>query len=399
MHVDTRFDATTVHLRNSATTLILERGVRAFSLNALAKVAFVSVGAVYERWGSASEAIEDVLRERALPALDDACTRINDSADDAFRMLLTDDAGSRALRLAVESLFAARDDPRLRPVAEATVDRLARALRLGPTPVADDSVAYAVVVCFGLGLLRTGDCAVPVMPPTLRALLDVIGGTRDAPVTSTAVRAPNRGLLTPPLGSVTADDETGDELRASARRLLESEDERAATARSIAAESGVTTGALYRRFPSRSALLVDVLMSELQGHRYAWMASLVEALQTTDPLSSAAHVMTEALMTAVADTPTNRMLLEITVTARTDNLVRRKLVEQIEAVAQSRIAVFEHLADAGLIQPTLDGEALAWLLQAAPIGGRLMCAAGVLPEAPALEVGIRCVTERALIAD
>lgn len=396
--MDTRFDATTAHLRDAATTLILERGVRAFSLNALAKAAYVSVGAVYERWGSASEALADVLGERSTAAFDDMCLRVN-AGGGAVTLLLSDDAGDLALRLAVESLFAARDDPSRRPEAEATIDRLTGILRLGQTPVADNSAAYAVVVCIGLGLLRVGGCTVPAMAPTLGALLIAGSGGRDTSVANTAVLTPNRDLLTPPLGAVTADDETSDGLRASARRLLESDDERAATARSIAAESGVTTGALYRRYSSRSDLLVDVLMSELQGHRYAWMTTLIAALQSADPLSSAAHVMTEALMTAVADTPTNRMLLEITVTARTDEHVRRKLVGQVDTVAQSRVAVFEHLADAGLIQPHLDCTALAWLLQAAPIGGRLMCAAGVLPEAITLESGIRRVTERALAVD
>lgn len=393
--MDSRFDVTTEHLRDAATEMLLERGIRAFSLNALAKAAFVSIGSVYERWTYASAAVDDVLRTRALPALHALFEQIP-AGDDPFVALLEDARGVRAVRLAVEALFAARDDPNARPHAQTVVNQLKELLARGARPVDEACRPYAVVVCVGLGLLRTGECAVPEMASTLGTLLEG-AGNGSAPVRARARVLEGRPDLHPPLGEVSMDDDTGRALRASTRRLLESTDERATTARTIASETGVTTGALYRRFPSRSDLLVDVLMGELQGHRYAWTTALLSALQSDDPITAGAHVLAEALTNAVADSPTNRMLLEITVSARSDDTVRRKLVSQIEAVAQSRVSVFEHLAQAGLIDPGLDSSALAWLLQAAPIGGRLMCAAGVLPDIDHLELGIRRVTERALL--
>lgn len=391
-----RFDATTEHLRDAAYQLLTDRGARALSLEALAKSAYLSIGSVYERWRSPQQVIEDVARTRALPMLDLVASR-SVGGEDPFTLLLEDEPGNHALRCVVEVLFAARDHVELRTQAQEALHRLEAALTGDErSPLDPDVAPYATVVIIGLGLLRTGGCRVTPMTGTL-ADLTARPSPGGVPATSGAPFTPPPLAITiPPLGVVAEADQIGGELRESARLLLAGPDRRNATVRAIASDAGVTTGALYRRFRSASDLLVDILMAELQSDRYAWMTDLLQALESPDPLDASAQVMSHALSMAVADSPTNTMLLEVTVAARTDAAVRGRIVEQIEAVTDARVALFAHLADSGVTRPDLDPAALAWLLQAAPIGGRLIGATGLLPDEAALTRGIRHLAERSL---
>lgn len=386
-----RYDVTTDHLRDATCTLLLERGARAFSLDALAKAAFVSVGAVYERWGSSAEAVADVVRTRVVPELEGIANR-RAAGEDPFALLLEDEHGERALRLAVETLFAARDEPSLQPDAQHVIEAVSDVIGGSNSAVDTALLPYVTVIVIGFGLLDIGGCRMPPMAGILDELLTADQSRSAAARIDRIVDTPASVPIVPPLGDVKTVDSTGDALRTSTRALLESTDSRGASARSIASHAGVTTGAIYRRFESTSTLLTDVLMSELQAHRYAWMADLIDALGSTDPLGNASVVMAQALSRAIVDSPTNRMLLEITVKARTDEAVRAKLVGQVESVAASRIPVFEHLARAGVIRADLDAGAFAWLLQAAPVGGRLMGAIGLQPETSSLQAGIGHIT-------
>ena len=387
-----RFDATTEHLRDAARALLLERGARAFTLEALAKSAFVSIGAVYERWGSRPDALADLADTRILPALAEFAHQAH-AGREPIHLLLDDEAAGDALRVAVELFFAARDDTTMLPLAEQSL-RSIEWVVAGDTH--DDLTRYTAMMLIGFGLLQTGGCDLPPLADDLAALLaDRPDAAQQSGVQERRLPIPP-DLPYPPTGQTTAADPTGEALRESTRRLLAHPEPRSATARSIATGAGVTTGAIYRRFDSTSDLLVDVLMSELQGHRYAWMDDLADALHRDDPIRQGAGVMARALSAAIADSATNRMLLEITVTARTDSAVRAKVVTQIEAVAQSRVVVFEHLQRAGLVRTDIRPQTLAWLLQAPPIGGRLLGSIGLAPSTSAIQTAIEQVTARAL---
>jgi|DEB0MinimDraft_3_1074331.scaffolds.fasta_scaffold21821_2 AcrR family transcriptional regulator len=68
--------------------------------------------------------------------------------------------------------------------------------------------------------------------------------------------------------------------------------------RRVSAQAGVTTGAIYRRYEGKGALLADVLLVALAPDRYEWTWELVAALASDDPYRAAADVMTAQLLAA-----------------------------------------------------------------------------------------------------
>ena len=124
-----RFGATTEHLRDTACRLLVHHGVRAFTQEALAEAACVSIGTIYQRWSSKSETLEDVAASRLMRSLEgmhgelaslpqeDRCTHVFDSPE-----------GRHLLVFAAETLLAARHQDELHKPATDVVNSLSRLL-------------------------------------------------------------------------------------------------------------------------------------------------------------------------------------------------------------------------------------------------------------------------------
>lgn len=412
----TRFDATTEHLRDAGCSLLLERGARACTLEALSRAGYVSIGSVYERWGSRRELLADLFDVRLLPALEDLERRTSLGIEPCG-LLLGEDAANQTLRLVVEAMFAAREEAGLRPHAQAALISLERVLGRSTQEATDSDVGYSAMTLIGFGLLRTGGCRLPNLAPQLSVLLGTRPAARSRP-SSTAVRTPNTdNLASPPSDAtwvgteasrmyvdgvevagleVAELDATGVALQDATRRILQRAGQRWPTARAIASEAGVSTGAIYRRFTSISELLVNVLADELASDRKTWIPQVDAALRSSEPITASAAILARLLDEAIADGPGNRMLLEITVAARTNAVVRAQLVDRIESMARSRMHLFDQLAQAGLIGVDIQPNALAWLLQAPPVGGRLLASIDLAPPADTLRCAIEQIIARAV---
>jgi AcrR family transcriptional regulator len=83
-----------------------------------------------------------------------------------------------------------------------------------------------------------------------------------------------------------------------AQSLLAEQGAESLSTRRVSAQAGVTTGAIYRRYDGKGALLADVLLVALAPDRYEWTWELVAALASDDPYRAAADVMTAQLLAA-----------------------------------------------------------------------------------------------------
>lgn len=393
-----RRDVTTEHLRNIATELLLVNGAHAFSLNGVAQDAYVSIGAVYERWENKTWALADLLDTVVSPALAAMFNGIRGSSfDEAQRALFTSESAVRAQQLLVEMLFAARDDETLREsvsdVVGFTLDELRRPL--GDGELAESLAMWQLSTLLGNALLLTGqadvcDFSAEVAQGLARATRYQHGGVL-RPI-AVDVHGSTPTVLDP-----AKLDATGERIRDATRSVLsESHD---ASTREVAAQAGVTTGALYRRFGSKSELINDVLIGELQSDRYAWADEIITTWQTASDSDALADVVSRQFNSSLANTAQVNMLLQITAQARSDDSVRKMVVGQIENVVRSRERMFAAIAASGVMERFTTPLGQAWLFQATPVGARLLRANDCGPTPEHITLAIRAIAAAFLAHD
>lgn len=381
-----RYAATTEHLRDAACDLLVRRGTRAFTQDALAESAYVAIGTVYQRWSSKAETVADIVGTRLLPGL----TRLRDgiefaSPSDCCVYLFDRDEGRRLLVLAAEVLLAARDHGELGDLAGETV--LALAATVGSTDGAPQW--WATSTAIGWGMLLGGD--IP-LPPVGAAVAAVVEQTRPS---GGNVRLPLDDIrpVVPAIPEPVATDDAGSRLKSATRRLLSDPERSGLRTRDLTMESGVPTGTMYRRFASRSELLRAVLIDEVQSARYAWSEDMVAALTGNEPIDVVVDVVYDAVRRVYADRDAAALILEITVAARRDTNLREQLVGQIANAVDARRELFERLQAAGVLADSPTPDQISWLFQAPPIGTRLLGALGRHPSDMRLRSDLRRVIE------
>lgn len=392
----TRKEKTTEHLRDVGCGILAKSGARAFTQEALAREGYASIGSVYARWPSKTDTLRDLFDTRVLPEL----RRI--STDDTVgtpwhgaETLLDSAAGRRALQLAVEVLWAARDDIGFARDAGLTIEALERTMRFTATPGDEGLDWWLTCLAVGWGLLLSGDFS---PPPLARDLLDVLctlPGPRSSGSNVSAAELPT----IPPTPSPVETDDTGQAVKRSVRELLATGQASEMNTRTISTTSHVSISALYRRFPSRSELLRSILVDELQSDRYSWTNNLVEAATTDRALDAVVDIIFGAMRRVYDNTEEQTFLLEITTAARVDPVVRQQLTSQISSSVEARTRLFDRLREAGFVTQGMAGDALAWIFQAPPIGARLLGALGHRPSDQTMRAGIRRVCLSLLTAD
>lgn len=130
-------------------------------------------------------------------------------------------------------------------------------------------------------------------------------------------------------------------LLAAARRLLQEQPQEAVTTRRIAAEAGVSVGALYRHFVDIDDLL-DVLVHEHAAHATTAVEQALGSCTSTDPADVYLAVL-DAHLRLYQEHP------ELTVTWRSPQLAARQ--QAVEEAADRVLArrVGEHLVGIGAI--------------------------------------------------
>ena len=378
-----RRELTSEQIRGAARAEFSLAGPRAFSLQGVSKRAFVSIGAVYERWPNADACIQDLVKRELPLAVDHVIAPWVDSQTSIDQLVLHDFTNPVALadlRFIVECVFAARDAPGLAEAVLSETERLGHAIggriRL---PAAADAIDWWVASAWlGHALLRTSGCPIPsTFASELAALIRDASDGSDRGSSTTFDLAP--ALPLPEPSRPNASDSTGIALVQAAADLILESGVDAADTRSIARQAGLSTGAIYRRFDGKGEVLDDVLKSELTPERYMWVKDFAKALSSENGPDAAAEHLASLVARTWREERSAHLLLEITVAAHTDERVLAGVIREITKVADAREQLLSQFVNAGFIRPGLSASTMAWLLQIPPVGMRILASIGYVP--------------------
>ncbi len=376
-------DSTTRGLLDAARAELRDVGQAGLTMDGVARRAYYSTGAVYQRWpdraallAHVGAEIRDEL-EQTLLSLSDERAAISFAVED----------GQELLQLASEVIIAGHTLPQVREVSLA----MWTTLREGLERVLPPGMAWYLAVV-GLGDAMLASIDIPAPGPTderIRWLLDACD------VEKGGLHVPRVGTVTvadvPAVPQPARSDPTTRLLIQAAQNLLADQGVESLSTRRISAEAGVTTGAIYRRYDGKGALLADVLLVALAPDRYEWTWELVAALASDDPYWAAADVMTDKLIKASQEEAEQRVLLQIGVAARTDASLRAQIAERVRVASEARNDMFVHLARAALMRTDVNPAILAWGFQSEPVGLRALLPLGLPIDQQAARTSMRAV--------
>ncbi|MGA1089691.1 MAG: TetR/AcrR family transcriptional regulator [Candidatus Nanopelagicales bacterium] len=373
----------TRELLDAARAELRDVGQAAFTMDAVARRAYYSPGAIYQRWPDRVSLLGDVGRE-VLADLEGALAGVGD-AEASISFALDD--GRDLLGLVSEILIAGHTSTDIRDVSLAMWSALRTAMGRHLPP---GMAWYLSIVGLGDAMLASIDIAAPLpVGPRIRWMLDACD------VEAMGLHVPRPGALTqadvPAVPQPARSDPTTLALIQAAQSLLAEQGAESLSTRRVSAQAGVTTGAIYRRYDGKGALLADVLLVALAPDRYEWTWELVAALASDDPYWAAADVMTAQLLAASRNEAEQRVLLQIGVAARTDTALRAQIQERVRVASEARCAMFDHLGKAGVIRADIDPAVLAWGFQSEPVGLRAIIPLGIPVDEEAATLSMRAV--------
>lgn len=376
-----RREHTTVLIRDAARAEFIEFGPRALSLQSVARRAYVSIGAVYERWPNKETCVLDLVTND----LPEAVRGVQELWADDSRSLemlvfrnLFDSAMLTKMQFMAECVFAARDDAALRPQVLETVHTFADAVmaRARPTDRIDALGWWVASAWIGYALVKPVGCPVPdSYVSVVASIVKEIGTVAADLAVLHALMAeaidfqPDRAVVHDPTTQALID---------ATQTVIDQRGGDAVDVRSIAQAAGVTTGALYRRFGSRSELLITAFVANLPPERYAWTQPLLAAMHGAG-LRGGAELLTGLCERIWTDEAGANALMEYSIAAHSDAALRGAIMAEIDRVAQVRAALFAELIEAGIVRADLPADALGWMFQVPPIGMRLLAAIGIVP--------------------
>lgn len=353
-------------------------------MDGVSRRSFFSSGALYERWPDRGDLLADVGREirheiaEALLGLPDEAAAIAWALDDARDLI----------ELAGEILIAGHTMPAVHDVAvEIWITLRAGLERLLPHGMA----WYVAAVAVGGALLDVIGMPGPT-PPMGRVIwlceaCDIEREQRHVPRQGAEADRVDVPEVPPPART----DPTAQALIQAAQTLLAEHGAEGISTRRVSAAAGVTTGAIYRRYDGKAALLSDVLLVELAPDRYAWTWDLVRALATDDPYWGAADAMTEQMLEAARDEASQRVLLQIGVAARNDEALREQVQERVLVAHRARCEMFARLQEAGVMRDDVDPAVFAWGFQTEPVGVRVTVPLGLAIDEEAAASAMRAI--------
>lgn len=384
---------TTELIRSAALAEFTRVGPRFLSLSNVAKRAYVSTGAVYQRWSNRRDCIHDIVNTYVPLAVDTLSHEWRDSelsVDQIVNAQLQDPDGLERLRFLAEAVFAAREDPSLEDLVTASLRRW-RLVMEERIPGAKDLPVitwWVISTWLGCALLRTSG---QVIPDTFdRHVADILRcyDTFTSGADPTTPRTLSRHDFRSHVNEPAPVDQTSTALVEATRQVIADRGADAADLRSVAREAGVTTGAVYRRFSSRSELLIRAFVAGLGPERYAWTLDFLAVLDDQG-LEGAGDYWAQLCRRIWEDTEQAHLLLEFTIAAHDDERILTSVLTEIGSVAENRQFLFASLIDAGIVHDRHSAEGLAWTLQVPPVGMRLLASIGITPNGEELAFLLR----------
>ena len=380
-----RQDHTTRFIREAVIDELVQAGHATLTMESIARRSYSSIGSVYSRYPHRVAAMRDVLDSCVVPALS-AAPRVPGTC--VYAWAATDPNVMRHMRVLVEIALCSRFEPDL----AAAGDVLKSIVSPTERHAASGLEWLVGTVLVGHIVLTGAGCNVPDLVLDLDVLLDHASDLRDgAPARVSGLDAP-----IPPSPSPRADDDVATRLVDSTTEELANSGVSGANVRRIASRSGVTTGAVYRRYGSKTELVTDALIRELRPDRYSWTQSLVDAVTGTDDSAHPGDILADQIFSLLNDRTRTLATLEMIHAARTDETVRHTLVAQVEDAARARTSLFQSMArpagEVAQVSPVLMG----WVIQMAPTGARVLVALGDEPDEVNVRLALRDVMRAAL---
>lgn len=380
---------TTDQLRAAAVEELIAVGQADFAMEGVAKRAFFSIGAIYNRWPDRDALLADVATVCIGPELAAGLDR-QTSALESIDWLMG--PGQRECLLVGELLLAARSSPLLVDPAQ----QLWQVLRALLGRVMPEGMSWYVAT-YAVGNALLGAIGVRGPNPATgrsRWLADACEVQAPESREPRPTRPPG-DVDVPVVPSPQRSDEVARALIGAAQVLLAEHGAEGVSTRDIAAGAGVTTGALYRRYAGKSGLLADVLLAQLQPDRYTWTWDLVRALASDTPLSNAAAVLAERTIVVASDEQAQTVLLQLGVAARNDEDLQSQVAERVATAHRARTDLAQHFASVDLLREDVDPAAFAWGFQAIPVGIRATQAAGIALDAAAVGASMEALLRSA----
>lgn len=382
-NMSARRDTMTSLIRSSALTELNRLGCSALTMEAVARASFCSIGSVYARFDSRSALFSDLLQSRVAPAIRDLADTTRPRGQ-VLRSLIEGDLSAETAAL-VELVLASRHDPAIRADAGLAVSTLSSSIDTG----GDEGIRWLVVaVVLGCHFLTAAGCNVPELTADLDAFLTrMIECSGSPPRLTTAAQL----SVTNPVSPVPkSSDDIAEALNAEARRALAESGLAGANIKTIAERTGVTTGAVYRRYDSKNELINDAVVRELSPKRYEWTTALAGSF-VDDRQGTPADVLADQVLALLSHRENALATLEMIHAARVDPGVRATLTTQFANAADSRRQMFEQLRDSGAAHSDINCSLIGWLIQTAPAGARILLSLDMVPTEEELRRGLRAV--------
>jgi AcrR family transcriptional regulator len=380
-----RRNQTTDFIRDAALSELVRSGHSSLTMESVARASYSSIGSVYARYASRSALFADLLETRVTPALE----RLSEgpgSLDSRLAASLADDGIGTVVRALTEIALAARHDAGIVDGTRVLVTRLVDLL----VEDEDEGIRWLVAaVVLGRQFLVGAGCRVPRITEDLAGFVRAMCERIDMPARAgSPMDMPEAPIPDSP--EPKARDAVSESLARATTRALAEKGVARANLKDIAADSGVTTGAVYRRYDSKNDLVRDAVVRELSPSRYEWTERFVAAYAGTNG-ESAGDILADQVLALLSDRERALATLEMIHAARVDPAVRRTLTDQFHAAADARTALFAGFVEAGAVSDAVNPVLIGWLIQTAPAGGRILVSLDVTVPEESLRRGLRSV--------
>lgn len=408
----TRREQTSHFIRDAAGRELVDRGHAALTMEGIARRSYVSVGSVYARYPNKSAVLHDIAENQVAPTIE--WIGDGESTEPAgenpgstgevglgamLRAITADHGVDAAVHSLVELALASRHDQSLVDPVHGLVARFASLPRLDHP---DDSLRagmrwFVLATVFGKYVLTGAGCTIPPVWASfsrfIESLLAADGRVDRAARGAIGIDPARVASRLPESPEPRVDDDLAESLTGATREELAKSGLAGANLAAIARRSGVTTGAVYRRYRSKGELVNDTVVRELDQSRYGWTVDFVSSLVEPGSARTAGDVLAAQLSTVLADESWVLTTLEMLAAARIDPDVRDTLSTQVHNAASARARMFEDLRDLGVLHDEIDPHLLGWLIQLVPAGGRVLSAVGIPIDETHLRRSINAVVD------